>query len=117
MCCAITLTKLREQVRFHLRKKHDVNGEVRLAPNQDDSDPPCHDVTDDDPTPSTAAEFTDEFQKLLSSLDDEENQMVQFKLEQHTNGKIADRMGCSERTVRRIFKRVQGRLTRMLDEH
>ena len=116
LLCVITLTKIREHVRFHLRQKRGANREQQLHTGDDDSRRPGHELAAEDPTPAMAAEFADEFAKLLSGLDDEEQQLVHLKLEQHTNLEIADKIGCSERTVRRILKRVQSRLARMLDD-
>ena len=44
-----------------------------------------------------------------------ERQVVVLKLEECTNEEIAERLGSSERTVRRILKRVQSQLTRALE--
>ena len=52
---------------------------------------------------------------MLAGLDDEERQVVDQKLQELTNDEVAQRLGSSERTVRRILKRVQSRLTRALD--
>ncbi len=41
--------------------------------------------------------------------------MVDLKLQEHTNEEAARLLGCSERTVRRILKRVQSRLTRAFE--
>jgi DNA-directed RNA polymerase specialized sigma24 family protein len=41
---------------------------------------------------------------------------VDLKLQEHTNGEIAQKTGCSERTVRRIVQRVQSRLRDILDQ-
>ena len=64
------------------------------------------------PTPVEAAEFADQFALLIDSLDDEESRLVDLKLQQYTNDEAAVHMGCSERTVRRLLKRVQERLKR-----
>jgi RNA polymerase sigma factor (sigma-70 family) len=110
LLCAITLTKVREQTRFHLRQKRGLDREVHPA---DDSQagPRLFQEADHEPTPAEAAEFADQFAQLISGLDEEERQLVDYKLQQFTNEEIATRMNCSERTVRRILKRVQSALT------
>ena len=45
--------------------------------------------------------MSDELARILSALDPEEQQMVDLKLQEHTNSEIAQQTGCSERTVRR----------------
>jgi RNA polymerase sigma factor (sigma-70 family) len=116
LLCAITLTKVREQTRFHLRDKRGLNREVHHAANDSASGPSVFfDQPAAEPSPADAAEFTDQFTRLIESLDAEERQLVDLKLQQFTNDEIAEQMGCSERTVRRILKRVQACLARHFD--
>lgn len=116
LMCAITMTKVREHARYHLRQKRGVQRERQLDSGKDGSQTPAVQLSAAGPTPEEALEFADELEKLLSSMDDEERQLVQLKLEQQTNLEIAKQMGCSERTVRRILKRVQSRMAQMLEE-
>jgi RNA polymerase sigma factor (sigma-70 family) len=111
LLCAITLTKVREQTRFHLRKKRGLNQEIQPAESGSEFQ-----LVAGGPTPLEAAEFADQFQKLLADLDDEERQIVDLKLQECTHDEVAEKLGCSERTVRRVLKRVQARLQRILDE-
>lgn len=116
LLCAITLTKIREQTRFHLRDKRGLDREVYpAAADSTSSESPFFDQAGDEPSPAEAAEFTDQFTQLIESLDAEERQLVDLKLQQCTNEEIAQQMGCSERTVRRILKRVQACLARHFD--
>jgi len=110
LLCAITLTKVREQCRFHLRQKRGLGQEVYPGFVSGESGGASLGPADPGPSPAEAAEFTDQFQRLITSLDDEERQVVDLKLQECTNDEVAQRLGCSERTVRRILKRVQARL-------
>jgi RNA polymerase sigma-70 factor (ECF subfamily) len=112
LLCAITLAKVREQARFHGRQKRGLDREVSLGAFSDREAPEHLDPVDRQPSPAEAVEFADQFQQLMASLDEEERQFVDLKLQQCTNLEVAARMGCSERTVRRILKRVQSRLER-----
>ncbi|MBY0514159.1 MAG: sigma-70 family RNA polymerase sigma factor [Gemmataceae bacterium] len=109
LMCAITLTKLREQARFHLRQKRGLAREedVNAPP---DASGPGSDAAGRDPGPAEAVEFADHLQQLISSLDPEEQAVVNLKLQDCTNEQVADQLGVSERTVRRVLKRVQARL-------
>ena len=114
LLCAITLTKIREQTRYHLRQKRGLDQEVHAAPTE------AGDQTDwglraPGPTPAEAAEFADQFQQLLATLDEEERRIVELKLQDCTHEEVATQLGCSERTVRRILKRVQAQLARTFD--
>jgi RNA polymerase sigma-70 factor (ECF subfamily) len=116
LLCAITLTKVQEQTRFHRRKKRDIGREV--SPTYDSSSNVAETLEPvyTQPTPAQAAEFADQFRQVLDCLDDEERRLVDLKLQDCTNLEAADRLGCSERTVRRILKRVQSHLERRLAE-
>jgi RNA polymerase sigma factor (sigma-70 family) len=110
LLCAITLTKVREQARFHLRQKRGLDKEIPMALPKGDSSAVGFAPADSGASPAEAAEFADQFQQLIGSLDDEERQVIDLKLQECTNEEVAERMGCSERTVRRILKRVQSHL-------
>jgi RNA polymerase sigma factor (sigma-70 family) len=112
LLCAITLTKVREQARFHQRKKRDLTQEMALNTNASDSSATRFEPAAAGPSPAEAVEFADQFQQLMLALDDEERQLVDLKLQQYTNDEVAERLGCSERTVRRLLKQVRGRLER-----
>ena len=115
LLCAITLTKIREQTRYHLRKKRGLDQELHAAalPGQDSV--ASFDIEAAGPTPAEAAEFADQFQQLLASLDEEERQIVDLKLQEFTHEEVAEKLACSERTVRRVIKRIQTRLARVFD--
>ena len=114
LLCAITLTKVRQQARFHGRQKRAVGQEQYL--NAEGSRAAGGPVISPEPTPDEAAEFADQLEQLLSLLDEEEREVVVLKLEQNTNEEVARHLQCSERTVRRIVKRLQARLKERLLE-
>jgi RNA polymerase sigma-70 factor, ECF subfamily len=115
LLCAITLTKVREQARFHLRQKRGVDQEVALEAPSGDSLVSAFQPVARGPTPAEAAEFADQFEKIISALEEEERQVVDLKLQECTTEEMAERMGCSERTVRRILKRVQTQLAQAFE--
>jgi len=112
LLCAITLAKVRQRARYHGREKRRYDRERYLDNSRVGGKP----VMDTEPTPAEAAEFADEMHQLLSGMEVEERQVVSMKLERFTYAEMAERLGCSERTIRRIVKRVQERLKRMLEE-
>lgn len=105
LLCAITLNKVREQTRFHLRQKRGLAQEVHASDDSNASFP----AAAAGPTPAEAAEFADQLEQLLASLDPEERQIVDLKLQDFTQEEISQQLNCSERTVRRILKRIQAR--------
>jgi len=112
LLCAITLTKIRQQARFHGRQKRTAQRERQLG----DTGLQGWDAPAAEPTPAEAAEFADQLQQLLTGMDDEERRVVLLRLEDRTCDEVAEQLGCSERTVRRILKRVQHRWQRLLEE-
>jgi RNA polymerase sigma factor (sigma-70 family) len=112
LLCAITLTKVREKVRYHRRLRRGVGREVGLGAGSGDSASPAAGVADRGPPPEEAIEFADQFDHLLNSLDPEERDVLRLKLDGLTNEQAAAQLGSSERTVRRLVKRLQTRLAR-----
>lgn len=115
LLCAITLTKVREQTRFHRRQKRDVGQEVGNVRSLADDTGEGVEPAGSDRDPADAAAIADQFELVLKSLDDEERQFVDLKLQEFTNDEIANSMQCSSRTVTRILKRVRNRLAQSLD--
>lgn len=110
---AITLAKVREQSRFHLRKKRGLAQEQDVDA-QADSEGRRFEAPEQGPGPDAAAEFAEQFERLINALDPKERQLVDLKLQQCTSSEAAERLGCSERTVRRLLKRIQSELARQL---
>lgn len=108
LLCAITLTKVREKTRFHHRQKRGLRREVAMGESGAGVSGPVPVAAG--PDPADLAEFHDLLGAVLAELDDEERAMLELKLSDHTHDEIAERLGCSERTVRRILKRIQATL-------
>lgn len=111
LLCAITITKVREQARYHLREKRSLDREVHAAPTDDSTDGRFQ-LAAPGPGPDETVAFADQFARVLESLDDEERTIVDLKLQELTHDEVAERLGISERTVRRVFKGLQAKLTR-----
>lgn len=116
LLCAIALTKIREQTRFHLRQKRSLRDERHLDSVAPGGERKMPETPHSDPTPDATAEVADMFDKLVAEFDEEERRILELKLQDYTQEEIAERMQCSDRTIRRFLKRVQQRLTQMLDD-
>ena len=112
LLCAVTLAKLRKKVRFHRAQKRGLDREEGKADGGRDLIEER--LAGDAPGPADAAEFADTFQHLMSKLDEEERRLVCLKLEQRTDEEVAEILGRSERTVRRLRKRIQERFSSIL---
>lgn len=115
LMCAITLTKARRAARDHSRKKRGVNSEQYLDATTDSDDRPME-VAGDSVSPIDAAMFAEQLSSLLDSLTPQECQVLDLKLQNHTNDEIAAQIACSERTVRRLTKQISTRWTTLFDD-
>ncbi|MBL9015442.1 MAG: hypothetical protein JNL83_14755 [Myxococcales bacterium] len=107
LLCAITLTKVREQARYHLRQRRRLDREQAL-------DGPDDAGAATSPTPEEIGEFVQLFESLVEGLDDEERRIVALKLDGCTNLEIANQVKSSERTIRRLLASLRGRLEGLL---
>lgn len=108
LLCAITVNKVRNKTRFHLRQKRHLGNESggeALA-----------DVPVSQPGPEDEVVFAEQFEHLLGSFDAEEQQILELRLQDQTQAEIAEQLGCSERTVRRLMKRMQDRMVQTLTQ-
>jgi RNA polymerase sigma factor (sigma-70 family) len=116
LLCAITLTKLRQQARFHGRKRRDARQEKHLDSVNLQGRPKVRQLADEVSDPEDAVEFADQMQALIGSLEEKEREVLELKLQDVANEEIARRLGCAERTVRRRLERIEVILRKMLDE-
>jgi DNA-directed RNA polymerase specialized sigma24 family protein len=73
-------------------------------------------ISGGEPTPELAAQFVEDFQRLMGQLGDSSLRSVaSFKLEGYTNDEIAARLGCVTSTVERKLARIRGVWARELD--
>jgi RNA polymerase sigma-70 factor (ECF subfamily) len=110
LLCAITLTKVRQHARFNYAIQRTPELEVPLG------DESAGEVGGDarrrrppEPTPAEAAEFAEAMQQLFAALTEEEQKLVHCRLEGLTQPQIAEKLRCSERTVRRLLDRIRSR--------
>lgn len=65
-------------------------------------------VVGDEPTPEFCLMLTEQFNRLLSIIDDPELQELALgKMEGYTNAEMADRLGCSLRTIERRLRLIR----------
>ncbi|REJ86368.1 MAG: RNA polymerase sigma factor [Planctomycetota bacterium] len=116
LLCAITLTKVREKVRFHRRKSRGVDREVSQDGDSDSGERAAFDggSAEQAPNPADAVEFADTFENLIAGLDADQRRLVDLKLQDVTNDEAAEELGVSERTVRRMLSRLQEQFEQQL---
>jgi RNA polymerase sigma-70 factor, ECF subfamily len=108
LLCAIAVAKTREQARFHGRDKRNVHAQVGLEPAEGGEE-----LVAAMPSPESAA-IAAQIEEAIDRLDDEERRIVLLKIADLTNDEIAAKLGCSERTVRRLIQKVRKQLADLL---
>jgi RNA polymerase sigma factor (sigma-70 family) len=101
----ITVHKTLRQIAFHKAAKRDANQE---AGQNDDAQERLLEVLDNEPTPETANLFLDQLEHLLSQLRTQDREILELRMQGYNNVEIADRMGISDRKIRRLMERVRG---------
>jgi RNA polymerase sigma-70 factor (ECF subfamily) len=102
----ITLLKTLRQVAFHTAAKRDVAQEDAGA--ADGGRGHLLEVLDRGPTPEAAAAFIDQLGHFLDELRPAERQIIDLRLQGHKDVEIAERLGVSDRKIRRLMERVRG---------
>ena len=105
LLCTITLNKIREKVRYHNRQKRGIDQERYLDA--------IADLGGSEATPDEIAAFH-EVEEMIGDFSQEEQQIIQLRLENYTNQEIANQLQCSERTVRRLVNRLRERFKQEL---
>jgi RNA polymerase sigma-70 factor (ECF subfamily) len=113
---AIALTKLREKSRYHSRKLRSIEREHVTGPvKPGDSTLPEDSFTASAPAPDAAVELADAYETFLTSLDEQERRLIDLKLQDRTNDEAAEALAISERSVRRILQRLEGKMSAALE--
>ena len=116
LMCAITLTKARRAARDQNRQKRGMSREQYIDATAAEQSSAGFELAGRDESPIEAVEVADQLRVVLEGLGEQECQVLDLKLQQLTNDEIAERIGCSERTVRRLTKKIQDRWSQMIDE-
>lgn len=131
---SITAHKAVDLIRYHNRQKRggtghastesSVDGGLKNDDSQTDSNKvrsgsstlEFAEIISQEPTPEFAAQIADEFQSLLTRLEDETLQSVAlWKLEGFTNDEIAEKLECVPRTVERKLQLIRTLWQRSID--
>ncbi|HBE72155.1 MAG TPA: hypothetical protein DDW52_28810 [Planctomycetaceae bacterium] len=105
----ITLNKVRMQARFHTRNRRSVTRESGM-PEVQSLQPAEWDHAIEQ------IDLQDMLQAAFGSEDDERHRVLQMWLDGCKQREIAESVGCSERTVRRIQERIRSDLTNHLEQ-
>ena len=114
---AITARKVAHRHRYDLQQRRDVRrnlSELIFVTSTDDSAAMGIDqLPAREPTPEFVMEFVETCERLFQSLDDPLQEVVRMRMEGYTVAEVAQRLDCSQRTVKRrleVIRRHWGEL-------
>jgi RNA polymerase sigma-70 factor (ECF subfamily) len=111
----ITLRKCGHKLEHARAMRRDATREVSMAASNDDSGD-CWQPIARNPTPVEALVLAETVESLLKGFDEREQEMVGLRLQGHTEREISEKVGRSERTVRRVLERLRHRVERLREE-
>jgi RNA polymerase sigma factor (sigma-70 family) len=106
----VTLRKCAKRLRYLRAARRDAGRDVE-GPDADDLASLLGQV----PPPEEAAVLAESVESLLGAMAPDDRPIVEYLLLGYTAQEVAARLGCSERTVRRVRQRAQNRLRRLVD--
>lgn len=105
----ITLNKARMQARFHSRNRRSISKEQAMPEAASLQPAEWNNAIE-------SIELKDMIEKAFADYDDEKRKLLDMWLEGRTQNEIAQEIGCSERTVRRMQERIRSDLKTYLDD-
>ncbi len=108
LLAAITLNKVYRQAERHTAGKRSINAERSFQADNDASflaAPP--EMLDRQPSPDEAAMVSENLQLLMEDFPDLQRQMLQLRLQGYLIEEIAEQVGRSERSVRRVLDKAR----------
>ncbi len=112
LLCVITSRKIARRTKEQMRLKRgggELRGEsVFASANDSVQDAGINEVIGDSPTPAFAAELADFYNSTLNDLEEQGlREYAEWKLEGLTVEEMAERKGCSKRTIIRKLERIR----------
>jgi len=110
----ITLRIARNAANKQMREKRDVGREQTIS-DQDDGESGqwvLEQMDSSGPSPAEAALLNEALERRLEMLDDAQlREIALWRLEGYTNGEIAARLDCTERSIERRLERIRSKWT------
>jgi RNA polymerase sigma-70 factor (ECF subfamily) len=100
----ITLHKTLRQVAFHKAGKRDPNLETPRGEHHHDQ---MMALFDQEPTQEATVAFLDQLEHFLGQLRPQEREILEMRLQGHSNEEIANKLGIYDRKIRRVIEHVR----------
>lgn len=101
----ITIHKTLRQVAFHKAAKRNASMETG---HSEESQERLLEILDREPTPEEANTFLDQMEHFLDQLRPQDRQILEMRMQGYNNVEIAEKLGISDRKIRRLMERVRG---------
>lgn len=101
----ITVHKTLRQVAYHKAAKRDPSLETTQSPEGQDR---LMELLDREPTPDDANAFMDQLEHFLGQLRPQDREILELRMQGYNNLEIAEKLGVSDRKIRRLMERVRG---------
>ncbi|EMI45037.1 RNA polymerase sigma-70 [Rhodopirellula sp. SWK7] len=111
----MSLNKLRRRVAHHQAAKRGMDAEQSVANLPGDENVRCFEAAAMQPLPDAAAAVMEEFDHLTGDLDEHQVEIIRLRMQGFEMTEIADQVGRSERTVRRLLDKMRLRWRERLD--
>lgn len=103
----MSLNKLRRRVAHHRAAKRGMDAEQSRGHHDNDETLTCFEVAATEPLPDAAAAVMDEFERLTSDFAPHQLEILQLRMHGYQMEEIAEKVGRSERTVRRLLDKTR----------
>lgn len=100
----ITLHKTLRQVAFHKAAKRDPNLETPQGEHHHEQ---LMALFDQEPTQEATVAFLDQLEHFLAQLRPQEREILEMRLQGHSNEDIASKLGIYDRKIRRVIEHVR----------
>jgi RNA polymerase sigma-70 factor (ECF subfamily) len=111
----MSLNKLRRRVAHHRAAKRGMDAERSVNIQLGDENVQCFEAAASEPLPDAAAAVMDEFALVTSDLEPYQNEIIRLRMQGYEMTEIAEAVGRSERTVRRVLDKIRSRWQERLD--
>lgn len=101
----ITVNKTLRQIEFQQAACRNPGHETRQGDNAQER---IMELLAGDPSPEATVNFIDEFQNFLNALRRDDRTILELRFQGLDNDEVAQKLGVSDRKVRRVIERVRG---------
>lgn len=108
----LTIRKCARRAEYFQADRRNIQREASPSPNSEDNSMGWK-IVSTEPTPEQAVVLSETIARLMEDLSEREREMLSQSLQGYTPDEVANAVGCSARTVRRLLQSIRDRLSEM----